>query len=47
MLARTLKRTEGQSPDSLWIDEPAFEKLIQSFEPMQPDENFVPIDGTA
>ena len=47
MLARALERNRKQSRDTLWIDEPAFEKLIRSFERMQPDEDFVLIDGTA
>ncbi len=47
MLARALARNRKQSQYALWIDKPAFEKLIKSFEPMQPDEDFVLIDGTA
>ena len=42
---RTLKRSENPPSDSLWIDEPAFEKLNALFEPMTQDEKFVDVDG--
>lgn len=47
MLDRVLERSRIESKDSLWIDKPAFEKLIKGFEPMRPDEKFVSVDGTA
>ncbi|MDJ0652626.1 MAG: AAA family ATPase [Xanthomonadales bacterium] len=43
---RALKRSESPRTDSLWIDGPAYDKLIAAFEPMQDDEEFVRIDGT-
>lgn len=47
MLKRVLERSRIDSKDSLWIDRPAFEKLFAGFEPLQVDEEFVPVDGTA
>lgn len=47
MLDRALDRSRTQAKDALWIDKPAFEKLFKGFEPMQPDEDFVSVDGTA
>jgi len=45
MRARTLKRSENPPLDSLWIDEPAFDKLWSGFEPMGSDEEFTRVDG--
>jgi len=47
MRARTLERSANLPVDSLWIDEPAFDKLKAKFEPMQDDEDFDEIDGAA
>jgi predicted kinase len=47
MPATALERNRKKSQDALWTDTPAFENLIKSFEPMQPDEDFVRIDATA
>jgi predicted kinase len=47
MRARALERSKSPSTDSLWIDRAAFDKLIAALEPMQDDEEFVRIDGTA
>ena len=44
-LDRTLKRSKSPPADSLWIDHAAFEKLDALFEPMQDDEEFVPVQG--
>ncbi|MDX1507436.1 MAG: AAA family ATPase [Woeseiaceae bacterium] len=46
MKARTLERSKRPSTDSLWIDEPAFDKLLARFEPMDDDEEYVRVDGT-
>ncbi len=45
MKARTLKRSENPPGDSMWIDEPAFEKFWAGFEPMGSDEEFTHVDG--
>jgi predicted kinase len=47
MRARTLARSENPPVDSLWIDMAAYEKFKTEIEPMESDEDFVRIDGTA
>ncbi len=46
-LDRALKRSANPPADSLWIDRAAFEKLDPLFEPMQDDEEFIPVQGTS
>jgi len=47
MRARVLARSENPPVDSLWINMAAYDKLKAGIEPMQNDEDFVRIDGTA
>lgn len=46
MRARALERSKKPVSDSMWIDAPGFDKLIQGYEPMQDDEIFETVDGT-
>ncbi|MEL7185123.1 MAG: AAA family ATPase, partial [Pseudomonadota bacterium] len=46
MRARALERSRSPKTDSMWINGPGFDKLMRSFEPMQDDEDYEPIDGT-
>ena len=46
MLVRTLARSRSLPDHALWIDRSAFEKLKSKFEPMEDDEEFIPVDGT-
>ncbi len=47
MKSRALERSKDPPKDSMWIDDPAFEKLILRFEPMSSDEEFMLINGGA
>ena len=47
MRARVLARSVNPPVDSLWINMAAYDKLKAGIEPMQNDEDFVRIDGTA
>lgn len=41
---RTMRRSENPGPESLWIDEAAFEKLDALFEPVGDDEEYVAVE---
>jgi hypothetical protein len=45
MERRVLKRTQDTPADSLWINEAALELFRSRFEPLEPDEERVEIDG--
>ena len=45
MRARTIELSKHPPPDSLWIDENAFDKLKAGFEAMNDDEEYQLIDG--
>jgi predicted kinase len=46
MARRVSHRSQNTPPDSLWINEPAFESFKSRFEPLGRDEDHVEIDGT-
>lgn len=46
MERRVSDRTRDVPPDSLWIDRAAFEAFKKRFEPLEPDEQRIEIDGS-
>jgi predicted kinase len=47
MERRVLRRTQDTPADSLWINQAALELFRTRFEPLEPDEERVEVDGTA